>query len=275
MPRQPSGAGAAIRSPSGAAVRASALSPSSPPPPPQNHRALRARYNALLTTLYERTSLTQREIAAAAGHTVRSVQMLVRALGCIPRHAERCRPGTTIGVRRAGTRPPPLNAPAARRLLAAFEGVARELAAFTEAQAGGELRRATVRAQWRTVQAQKRVMASAMRELSHYAVVIENAASARDALAPGSQRKVKRSGASRRSRPPNWPSREEMFERQQRAIQAVQAATRRAHDTAQAAKAAAPTPAPMSEAETEGRRINAITERFHAAPQRGPRIRGL
>jgi hypothetical protein len=66
-----------------------------------------------------------------------------------------------------------------------------------------------------------------------------------------------------------------MFERQQRAIQAVQAATRRAHDTAQAAKAAAPTPAPMSEAETEGRRINAITERFHAAPQRGPRIRGL
>jgi hypothetical protein len=63
-----------------------------------------------------------------------------------------------------------------------------------------------------------------------------------------------------------------MFERQQRAIQAVQAATRRAHDTAQVAKAA---PAPTSEAQTESRRNSAIAERFHAAPQRGPRIRGL
>ena len=82
MPRQPtSGAGAAVRSPSGAAARTPAPSPSSPLPP-QRYRALRARYNALLVTLYERTTLTLREIATAAGRTERAMQIRVRALGC-------------------------------------------------------------------------------------------------------------------------------------------------------------------------------------------------
>jgi hypothetical protein len=268
MPRQPSGVGVAARSPSGAAARAP--QPSSPPPP-QRYRALRARYNALLVTLYERTSLTQREIAAAAGHTVRSVQMLVRALGCLPRNAERCRPGTDVGVRRAGMRPPPLNAPAARRLLAAFAGVARELAAFTEAQAGDELQRATVRAQQRTARAQRRVMASAMRELSHLAVVIENVSAAKDALAGRGTRRASRAGQS--AKKPKWPSREEMFERQQRVLRRQEMAMYAAHDAARAAKAAAAaTPASESEA---ARRLNAIAERRYPAPQRGPRIRGL
>ncbi len=78
MPRQPVlAAGAATRAPA-------------PPSPlsPQRYRALRARYNALLVTLYERTSLTLREIAVLAGRTDRAVQMLVRALGCRPRNAK-------------------------------------------------------------------------------------------------------------------------------------------------------------------------------------------
>ena len=136
MSRQPiPGAGAAVRSPSGAAARTPAPSPSSPLPP-QRYRALRARYNALLVTLYERSALTLREIAAVAGCTDRAVQMLVRALGCRPRNAKKCRPGTDVGLRRAGARPPPLNAPAMRRAVAAFAGVARELAAVDRGAGG-------------------------------------------------------------------------------------------------------------------------------------------
>jgi hypothetical protein len=74
------------------------------PLPPQRYRALRARYNALLVTLYERTGLTLREIAAAAGHTERAVQMLVREFACRPRNARACRPGTDVSVRRIGAR---------------------------------------------------------------------------------------------------------------------------------------------------------------------------
>ena len=109
--------------------------------------------------------LTLREIAAVAGCTKRAVQMLVRALGCRPRNARKCRPGTSVGVRRAGPRPPPLNAPAARRVVAAFADVARELAASADAQAASELQRATARAERRAARTQTRVMASAMREL--------------------------------------------------------------------------------------------------------------
>ena len=166
MSRQPvAGARAAIaRSPSGVAARASAPSPSpSSPLPPQRYRALRARYNALLVTLYERSTLTLREIAAVAGHTDRAVQMLVRALGCRPRNAKACRPGTDTGVRRGGPRPPPLNAPATRRVVAAFAGVARELAASVEARAAGELNRATARATRRTARTQSRVVRRARR----------------------------------------------------------------------------------------------------------------
>ncbi len=141
MPRQPNpGAGTAVRSPSGAAARAP--SPSSSPLPPQRYRALRARYNALLVTLYERSSLTLREIAAVAGRTARAMQIRVRALGCRPRDATKCRAGTTLGVRRAGPRPPRLNAKATQRVLAAFAGVAREPSASADAQAASEAKRA-------------------------------------------------------------------------------------------------------------------------------------
>ena len=159
MPRQP----ALIV---GAATPAPA--PSSPLPP-QRYRALRARYNALLVTLYERTSLTLREIAALAGRTDRAVQMMVRALGCRPRNARTCRPGTGVGVRRAGPRPPPLNAPATRRAVEAFAGVVRELAASAQARAASEVQRAIARAERRTARTQTRVMAGAARSLRHVA----------------------------------------------------------------------------------------------------------
>src|SRR4029079_14731683 len=99
---------------------------------------------------------------------MRAVQMLVRALGCRPRYAGKGRCGATTGARRPAASPPPLNAPAVRRVVAAFENVARELAGFTDAQASSELQRASARAKRRTMRAQRRVMASAMRELSHY-----------------------------------------------------------------------------------------------------------
>ena len=124
------------------------------PLPPQRYRALRARYNALLVTLYERSSLTLREIAAVAGRTERAMQIRVRALGCRPRDATKCRAGTTLGVRRAGPRPPRLNAPATQRVVAAFADVARELAASADAQAASEAKRATARAARRTARTQ-------------------------------------------------------------------------------------------------------------------------
>ena len=80
----------------GARTRALPVIPAAP------QRALRARTNALLVTLYERSSLTLREIAALAGRTDRAVQMLVRELGCRPRNAGNRRPGIDRGVRRTG-----------------------------------------------------------------------------------------------------------------------------------------------------------------------------
>ncbi len=195
MPRQPnSGAGAAVRSPSGAAARAP--SPSSPLPPPE-YRALRARYNALLVTLYERSGLTLREIAALAGRTERAMQVRVRALGCLPRDPTKCRPGTTLGVRRAGPRPPPLNAPAARRVAAAFAEAARGLAASAKAHADQDLHNATARAKRRADRTQVRAMVGAARQLAHLAVVFEGAAAAEHALAAGAARASRRSGANK------------------------------------------------------------------------------
>ena len=267
-----SGAGAAVRSPSGAAARAPAPSPSSPLPP-QRYRALRARYNALLVTLYERTSLTLREIAAVAGRTDRAVQMLVRALGCLPRNAKNCRPGTDVGVRRAGPRPPPLNAPATRRVVAAFADVARELAASAEAQAASDLQRATARAKRRAARTQTRVMASAARELSHLAAVIENAAAAQDALAAGGKRKARHSRAGKPAEAPKRPSRAEMWEAQQRVLREQEA---RMHEAHEAARRPRPRPPPRRRASDDAdRRIDAIAERYTAAASAGPRIRGL
>jgi hypothetical protein len=242
MSRQPQpGAGAAGRTPSGAAARAPTPVPSSPLPP-QRYRALRARYNALLVTLYERSGLTVREIAGLAGCTDRAVQMLVRALGCRPRNAKACRPGTDVGVRRSGPRPPPLNAPATRRVAEAFAAVARELAASAENRAAAELDRATARAERRTTRTQTRMMASAARELRHLAAAIEHAAEAKAALAAGPKRARKRAQA------PKWPSREEMRSAQERVWRA---------------------------GETEMYRANAAARRASSEPRPGPRIRSL
>jgi hypothetical protein len=235
MPRQPKpGVGASGRAPSGAAASAPAPPPPSPLPP-QRYRALRARYNALLVTLYERTSLTLREIAGLAGRTDRAVQMLVRALGCRPRNARTCRPGTNVGVRRAGPKPPPLNTPAVRRVAAAFADVARELAASPQMRAASELNRATARAARRTARTQTRVMASAARELTHLAAAIEGAAAAKLALAAGPKPTRKRAQA------PKRPSRDEMWLVQERARHAGEA---RMYEASAAARRAAAEPRP-------------------------------
>jgi hypothetical protein len=251
MSRQPlPGAGATAPVPSGAAARAPA--PFSSPLPPQRYGALRARYNALLVTLYERSTLTLREIAAAGGCTKRAVQMLARVLGCRPRYPQKCRPGTSVGVRRAGPRLPPLNPTAARHVLAAFTDVARELAASADAHANSELQRATERAKRRAARTQARVMASAARELTHLAAVMENAAAARDALAAGGSFAQK------------WDPQRLRFEQE--------AGIHESHEAARRAKAAtAAAPARVDEAD---RRIDEIAKRYEPGPRR-PRIRRL
>jgi hypothetical protein len=272
MPRQPIAGAGAVRSPSGPAARPPAPSPSSPLPP-QRYRALRARYNALLITLYERSTLTLREIAAVAGRTERAVQFLVRALGCRPRYARKCRAGTSVGVRRAGPKPPPLNAPATRRVVAAFAGVARELAAYTEARAAADLQRATARAKRRAARTQTRVMTSAARQLAHLAAVFENAAAAQDALAAGPKRKARHSRTGKAAGAPKPRSRAEMWDAQQRFMREQEARMRETHAAAQRAEAgthAAPTLAADAD-----RRIDAIAERHTTEPRREPRIRGL
>ena len=271
MSRQPiAGAGAAVRTPSGAAAArppVPSLSPSSPLPP-QRYRALRARYNALLVTLYERTSLTLREIAALAGRTDRAVQMLVRALACRPRNAKTCRPGTDVGLRREGARPPPLNAPATRRVAAAFAAVARELAASADAQAASELQRAAARAKQRAARTQTRVIASAARELTHLAAAIEDTAAIHA---------------------PKQPSRLNLRRAQERAAREQEARMWEAHAAARRAKPPShPSPASGGGMEREarpsdrdaGRRGDGIAERARAErrgaePRPGPRIRAL
>jgi hypothetical protein len=280
MPRQPiAGAGAASRSPSGAAARAPAPiatstptpslapSPSSPlsPLPPQRYRALRARYNALLVTLYERTSLTLLDIAMIAGRTERAVQIMVRTLGCRPRRGW-CRPGTNLGVRRDGPRPLQLTAPATRRVVAAFAEVARELAASSQMRADSELQRATARAQRRTARTQMRVMTGAARELRHLAAAMEDMAAARHAL-PGAPKRARKPAQAKR------PSRAEMRAVQERAWREGQAQMWEAHQRAAAAKAAAVAVAaepPVFSPEVDAR-INATATRYDVDPRVRPR----
>lgn len=282
MPRQPkSGAGAADRAPSGAAARAPAPSSASLPTSPQRYRALRARYNALLVTLYERSTLTVREIAFIAGRTNRAVQMLVREIGCRPRNARNCRPGTDVGVRREGPKLAPLNAPATRRVAAAFADVARALAASTETRAADELQRATVRAQWRTARTQARVMTSTARQLTYLASAMEHARATQDALARQARREAKhraaRKPAPRAAKPPRF----ELWQLEARISEAHIAA-----DRAKAAAVAAAAAEPPLDPEFE-RRINATAARYEAEARRaqqerqdaearrGPRIRQL
>jgi hypothetical protein len=250
MPRQPiAGAGAPARAPS----------PS--PLPPRRYRALRARYNALLVMLYERTGLTLREIATLAGRTDRAVQMMVRGLGCRPRNARTCRPGTDVGVRRAGPRPPPLDAPAARRVAAAFEGVARELNASAERRVASEVHRAVARAGRRAARTQARMMASAARSLRHLAAAMEDASAAQRTLTDGPGRKAGRS----RPRAAKRRSREEMWLAQDALRRAGDARMHEAHwardlEARRKAALAAASP-PDSDAD---RRINAIAEGYYA-----------
>jgi hypothetical protein len=278
MSRQPvSGAGAAVGSPSGAAARASAPLPS-PAPSPQRYRALRARYNALLVTLYERTDLTLREIALLAGRTERAVQMLVRALGCRPRKGW-CRPGTSIGLRRGGPRPPPLNAPATRRVTAAFAEVASALAASPQMRAASELQRATAKAQRRAARTQMRVMLGAARELRSLAAAMEDLAAIRPM--PTSKRKRSRArqpaNTVRPSRPdlrpelcPDLPAEPE------RARLEPEARLLQAHPPAEAAKAVAAAEPPAFSPDID-RRINEIAARYNAEPpsRPQPRVRRL
>jgi len=243
MPRQPaSGAGAFGRAPSAVTPRPPA--PSSPLPslscplPPQRYRALRARYNALLVTLYERSTLTLREIAAVAGRTDRAVQITVRALGCRPRNARTCRPGTNVGVRRAGPKPPPLSAAATRRAVADFAGVARELAASAEARAASELQRATARAKRRTARTQTRVMAGTARELTYLAAAMEHTAATQRMVAAKPSRKPLRKPARNpaKASKPRW--RPDMRDVQEQAMRQQEARMWEAHQAARRAEAA-------------------------------------
>ena len=273
MSRQPN-PGAGDRTPSGAAAHASAPTPSSPLPP-SRYRALRARYNALLTALYERSTLTLREIGAAAGRTERAMQVRVRALGCRPRDATKCRPGTTIGVRRPGARPPLLNAPAVQRTVAAFADVARELAASAEARMDFDADRATARAARLTARTQTRVMASAARELGHLAVVMEHASAARHALAAGAKRKsgdsrAGKAGSAQYGPAPTRRSREEMRDAQARVLREQEMRMHEMHKAAHAIPAAA-AKTPVRDPD---QRINEIAERYYAE-RNGPRVRGL
>jgi hypothetical protein len=242
MPRHPAGTG--DRAPPGAAAHASAPSPSFAPSP-SRYRALRARYNALLVTLYERSSLTLREIALVAGRTNRAVQVRVRALGCRPRNAKTCRPGTSVGVRRAGPKPPPLNTKATRRVVAAFADVARELAASAQMQAASELQRATARAERRSARTQARVMASAARQLTHLAATMEHVTAAQDALAG----RHKHAGTRKPAQASKPRSRADAWEAQQRVLRQQQARMSEAHQAADRAKAAPAAGPPGSDAD--------------------------
>jgi hypothetical protein len=241
---------------------------------PSRYRALRARYNALLVTLYERTSLTLREIASVAGRTDRAVQIRVRALGCRPRNAKTCRPGTNVGVRRTGPKPPPLNAKATRRVVASFAEVARELAASAEMAAASELQRATARARRRAARTQTRMMASAARELAHLAATMEHAKAAQDALADRPKRSARHPSARKPVKAPKPRSRADMWDAQQRVLREQEARMWEAHKAAARAKAASAAGPPGSDPDAD-RRINAFAARHEAGMRQGPRIRRL
>lgn len=235
---------------------------------PQRYRALRARYNALLVTLYERSSLTRREIAALAGRTDRAVTMQVRALGCRPRNAKACRPGTDVGVRRRGPRLPPLGVAATRRAAEVFAEVGRALAASAEARLACEFERATERAQRRVVRTRLRMLADTARSVRHLATTMETTAAMRRAHAADEKRALARDAVQVPRRRPDFSLAQERRHREQTA------AMHEAHEAARRAKAqaAATQPAPVPEAE---RRINEIAERTEAEARQGPRIRRL
>jgi hypothetical protein len=238
------------------------------PLPPWRYRALRARYNALLVTLYERTSLTLREIAAVAGRTDRAVQIMVRALGCRPRNARTCRPGTDVGVRRAGPKPPPLSAAATQRAVADFASVARELAASAEARVASDLQRATARAKRRAASAQTRTLTGTARRLAHLATVMEHMGVTRRMLATESLQKSSRKPA--KTAKPAKPSRADMQRAQERALREQEARMWQAHQAHRTE--AAPLASPLG-ADGAGR-AGRVAE--HAwVPQKPPRIRRL
>jgi hypothetical protein len=269
MPRQlPPGAGASGCAPSNVATaRPPAPSPlpaPSSPLPPQRYRALRARYNALLVTLYERTSLTLREIAALAGRTDRAIQVRVRVLGCRPRNAKTCRPGTDVGVRRAGPRPLQLNARATRRVAESFTSVARELAASAEARAASDLQCATAHAERRAARTHTRVMTGTARELLSLTAAIEHTAATQRALAAGPKRKTVKASK------PRW--RADMQEAQERMMREQEARMWEAH---QAARRAEAVPAARSLDADKTRRAEDIAKRTGVAPGSQPRIRRL
>ena len=247
---------------------------SASPLPPQRYRALRARYNALLIMLYERSALTTLEIATAAGRTERGIQVRVRALGCMLRDTRKGRPGISRGVRRPGPRPPPLNAPATRRVVAAFTAVARELAASADARVASDMERAVGYTVRRAASTQTRVIASAARELRHYAVAIEHLSAAQDLLPAGPTSKAGHTRAGKLKPAPKRPSRAELQRAEERGRRQQQARMYDAHDAARQSKQAAPAAA-APPPDPADQRINAIAERYYARRRTEPRIRGL
>jgi hypothetical protein len=138
-------------------------------------------------------------------------------------------------------------------VVAAFAGVARELAVSAQARAASELQRATARAERRTARAQARVIAGAARELTYLAAAMEETAAMQRALAGGREREAKSFGASKHSRAPAKASKPrsrpdashaQVWRAQERVLREQEARMWQAHQAAdQAAAPSHPSPA--------------------------------
>ena len=136
------------------------------------YRALRARYNAALLTLYERTALPVDDIAGIAGVTVRVVQMMLCELGARARHAKSCRPGVKLRLQR-GPRPRRPGKAAARRAVTAFRAVARLLRAEALARRRREFERAVIRARRAADRALRRSQLTTAHSVRYLATTVE------------------------------------------------------------------------------------------------------
>lgn len=253
----------------GSGARAGTRLREAPPLPyASRYRHLRARYNAALVLVYERTALPVTEIARIAGVSLRATYCLLRKLGARARQPHMCRPGVSVGPRRSGPAPKPLGSAEARRAISAFREAVRRMRADRHARAGEELRRATEWAQHRVARAAQRVRLAEMRRVALLGGTFGELALLRARMAP---------------QPRETPEEEEAMRAElARRIEAMVAsdAEAKARKDAEAAERAAKQAefarfAPQVD-EATAQRVNKIAEEYYARkPHRGPRIRAL
>ena len=278
MSRQPiAGAGAAVRSPSGAAARAPAPIAVIPAPAAALSRAAGALQRAAGHALRAHEPDAARDRGGSRAAPTAPCRCMVRALGCRPRNAKTCRPGTDVGLRRAGPRPPPLNAPATRRVVAAFAGVARELAA--SARDAGGLRAATRHRARRAAHRAHADPRDRRRGAGAHASRGRDGGRGGDAACARGRAQAQGQVLSRAqaSRPPRRRSRDRgrtLWRAQERVLREQEARMWQAHQAADRAKAA-PAAAPPALDPDVDRRIDEIAERHDAEPRQRPRIRRL